>query len=152
MARSKQQRTNYVRRVDRDSPVAGAYVSYTIPMSGRNTTGALQTNATHTGKINLPAGQKVVLYGFTVRAKAVASDPSVTIGNSTDADGYRTAFNLATNTGFLKLNGALAANSRAESAAGGEVRVTVVNDAGDTYQDLVVTVHGYVSEHADNVP
>lgn len=113
--------------------------------------------ASYTAKIAFPAGMKVTLLGFDARAGAITDNgvfPKLEIGNSTDADGYKIAVNLATGTGALLLDGALAINvtntsvgGRAEINSGSNLVVKITNNTTSTATAVRVMAYGYVSAH-----
>lgn len=129
-------------------PASGAYIGYSLVISATN----LNTNVTKTAKMSLPAGMTAVLVGASVQGVNVVSDPAVTIGNTTDVDGYVAAFNLTTNVQKPTIGGALSASGRASIPDGGIVVVQVVNDTGDSFDVLNADLTFYVTEHATNIP
>lgn len=129
-------------------PAAGAYIGYDLVISAT----VLNTNTTATAKMSLPAGMTAVLVGVSVQGIGVVSDPAVTIGNTTDVDGYVAAFNLTTNVQKPAIGGALSANGRASIPDGGIIVVQAINDAGDSYACINAKLTLYVTEHANNIP
>lgn len=127
-------------------PIAGAYISPIVTLANVN------TNTTVFGRFSLPAGMTAVLIGASAQASGIASDPLVSVGNTTDTDGYCVTVSLTTAVQQLAIAGALSASGRASIPNGGVVQVTVVNDGGDTMKCANVMLHMYVTAHATNIP
>lgn len=125
--------TSVVRRAT-DSPLSGAYIAYTVGWD------SIVTNVTVHKTIKLPAGMKMKITQVGVRARAIASDPTVSVGSAATVTKYTAAVNITTNLGDLTL---VSANQ--ETAAGEAIKVNIVTDSGDTATDLLVTIHGFVT-------
>jgi len=128
-------------------PASGAYICVDLSVEANAV-----TSASTVRKTKLPAGMEAVLVAVLARSQSVTSDPAIIVGNSTDTDGYVASANLTTAIQELSIAGALAANSRAVISAGGQLVVTVTNDAGDAHGDVDVKAFLYVTEHASNIP
>lgn len=133
-------------RTSFSGPVSGAYMSLSVSAS------ELVTNTTYTWPLQLPAGMTARLIEVTCRASGVAGNPQLTVGNTTDTDGIRSAITLTTNLGELTLDGALMdSNDRYNIPAGGQIRVILTNDAvADAVEALSIQCHVHVTAHATN--
>jgi len=128
-------------------PVSGAYLALPVTMDD------IANNEVVTVEVALPAGMTFVVVGVSWYAAAVTSDPALIVGTHADDDGILTTLNMTADAvTFATPNGALAASSRVEISAGGNIKVTVTADAGDAAEGVCVTIWGYVTEHANNIP
>jgi hypothetical protein len=128
-------------------PASGAYIAIPVTMDD------IANNEVVTVEVALPAGMTITVVGVSYYAAAVTSDPALIVGTHADDDGILTALNLSADAvAFAVCNGALAVNSRVDIAASGNVKVTVTADAGDAAEGVCVTIWGYVTEHANNIP
>jgi len=127
-------------------PIAGAYLALPVSMDD------IANGETVTVEVALPTGMALVVIGVSWYAASVTSDPEVHVGTHADDDGILTATNMTADTvTFATPNGALAVSSRVPISASGNIKVTVIADAGDAAEGVCITVWCYVTEHATNI-
>lgn len=133
--------TNFVQRAT-DHPAAGAYLSLPVFFLG-----VIGNNGSATADVKLPAGMKGKVTAISARARAVTSDPLLTVGSNATPTKYANIATFTTNLGDVSL-----ASANKETSAGEVIRVKILNDAGDSITDATVVVHLFVTAHPTAAP